>query len=359
MHPPSKPLLSPARQVLGTLVLIGVLAILWWNRRPTTAKEPVYEGKTLSQLLFHGQADFIWMPNDFYGHIHDELWSELVSPPVVEETRSPPAIQVYNPLSRIDTNTIPLLLQWMGAKSTPWDRIRDMIAERLPLKLGFFSDPYMLGGWSSRAGRWRIAACEGFGWLGTNAEPVLPALSNLLHAAESGTPQGGLDNVPLTLAVGSIGPRGVALLTNFLTTTNTGLRDDVALALGYGHSPVALPALVACVQRGQAGYHVLGAIGRIGGKHPGLVPAIIKLLELNPLPARMDLDEDMAMLVLGLQGAEAQPAIPLLLARYRALAEDERATSRVFLRRVIRSISSEAEAQLPSPREDETSAAWP
>ena len=104
---------------------------------------------------------------------------------------------------------------------------------------------------------------------------------------------------------------------------------------------------------------MLGAIGRIGGKHSELVPALVKLLESDPLPAGVEFDEDMAMLVLGLQGAEAQLAIPVLLARYRALAEDERVSSRVFLRRVIRSISSEAEAQLPSPREDEIGADWP
>jgi hypothetical protein len=356
MHPPS--LLSCPRQVLGSLALIGALAILTWNLLPTTAKEPVYEGKTLSQLLFHREADFIWMPNDFYGHIHDELWSDLVSQPVVEDTRSPRAAPIFNPLSRIDTNTIPLLLQWMEARSTPWDRVRDIAGERLPLQLGFLVDPYMIGAWSSRAGRWRIAAQEGFGWLGTNAEPALPALSNLLHSAESARRRG-MDDLPLTLATARIGPRGISLLTNFLTTTNTGLRDDVALALGFGHSPVALPALVACVQRGQAGYHVLGAIGRIGGKHPGLVPALIRLLELDPLPAGVEFREDMAMLVLGLQGSEARPAIPVLLARYRALAEDEPVSSRVFLRRVIRSISSEAEAQLPSPKEDETHADWP
>jgi len=356
MHLSNKPLLSRARQALRTLVLIGVLAILWWNRRP--AKEPVYEGETLSQLLFHSEAGFIWMPNDFYGHIHDELWSDLVSPPVAEDAQSSHAAEIFNPLSRIDTNAIPLLLQWMGAQSTPWDRIRSIVAKHLPLKLGFLADPYMLGGWSSKAGRWHIAACEGFGWLGTKAEPALPALSNLLHAAETARSQG-LDDLPLTLATANIGPRGIALLTNFLATTNGSLRADVALALGFGHSPVGLPALVGCVQRGQAGYHVLGAIGRIGGKHPELVPALIKFLESDSLPAGVEFNEDMAVLVLGLQGAEAQPAIPVLLARYRALAEDERVSSRVFLRRVIRSISSEGEAQLPSPREDETHADWP
>ena len=42
------------------------------------SNEPNYGGKTLTQWLLNTNASWVWIPNDVYGHIHDELWFKLV-----------------------------------------------------------------------------------------------------------------------------------------------------------------------------------------------------------------------------------------------------------------------------------------
>jgi hypothetical protein len=339
---------------LGLSLTLGFVLALLSGPLRTGPLEPLVDGKRLSQILHSDAPDFEWMPNDFYGHVHDELWGALTTPPSNETpgswtNRWPPEVK-----PAIGTNAIPCLLQWMQTRSTGWDRFRDRLAGHLPPSMAMRLNPYGLGGWKSRAGRWQIAACEGFGYLGTNGESALPVLSNLLYTT-------GVD-LPLTSAIGNIGPRGMAVLTNALVTTNADLRDNAALSLGFcgDGARMALPALVSCVERGQASYHVLGAIGRIGGSDPRLVPALVRLLKLNPIPAGMVLDETMAILVLGLQGREAQAAVPLLLARYHALAQDgQPSAERHLVRRVLKSISPETEAQLPPPTLDEQRDDWP
>jgi hypothetical protein len=353
MRVPARYLVPSALQRLSLWLGLGLLLVL--VRSPSRPKppEPMVGGKRLSQILYSDAPDFEWMPNDFYGHVHDELWYALTTPasdkaPGSWTNRAAPEAE-----PAIGTNAIPCLLRWMQARPTTWDRIRDRVAGRLPSKLAFLMDPYLLGGWKSRAGRWQIAACKGFEHLGTNAEPALPALSNLLYTTTV--------DLPLTSAIASVGPRGLAVLTNALVATNLALRDNAALSLGMcaEGARLALPALVDCVERGQAGYRVLGAIGRIGGRDPRLVPALVRLLEYNPIPAGMVLDEDMAILVLGLQGRKAQPAVPALLARYHALPDGGTWPRRRLVRRVLKIVSPETEAQLPPPTQDELREDWP
>jgi hypothetical protein len=327
-----------------------------WEVMRERKQEPIYAGQPLSQLLYSGDPDFEWMPNDFYGHVHDELWYLMVAPPTTKGDESPTSAVVLGlgQEPAIDTNAIPWLLRWMRARETAWDHALDRMARPLPWTIARWVDPYVLGGWKSRAGRWHIAAGKGFGLLGTNAEPALPELSNLLYTTEA--------DLPLTSAIDSIGRQGMGVLTNaIVTTTNKVMRDNAALALGMNGewAKAAIPALVTCVEQGHASYHVLGAIGRIGGHDPRLVAALVRLLEDNPLPPGAELHEDMAYLVLGLQGKWARPAVPVLLARYRLLPEVPGWPQRRLLRRVLRTISPETEAQLPPATKDELQDNWP
>jgi HEAT repeat protein len=239
----------------------------------------------------------------------------------------------------------------MSQQESDWDRIRGAIVQRLPDTLGGFVYPK-----SSRdlAERENAAAFDGFTILGTNAEPALPALSNLLFQGRS--------HLQLTWAIANIGPMGMALLTNTLTWTNAEVRNSAALALGlkYQQAKSAVPVLVDCVERGNASYDVLGALGRIGCDDPRLVPALMRLLEDKDAQANFKVDKAMAFLLLGLQHEKARVAAPLIVTEYRLLISDATAAAnRRFYRRILRAIAPELETQLPPRRPDEESDGWP
>jgi hypothetical protein len=339
--------------VAFTVLLLGALTAWRWHR--THPPEPVFGGKRLSEWLFPMAWDFDWIPNDVYGHIHDELWERLIhpsdsSPASAMATASGPG--VAGP-PHLDTNAIPWLIRWMGARPTRWDLVRHRLADHLPDRLAKLMDPFPATRWGERHIRWHVAACEGFTLLGTNATTALPALSNLLSSTTNA-------DLPLTSAIANIGPQGIAVLTNALTSTNAQRRDQAALALGlhYAEAGMALPVLVGCVERGVASYHVLGAIGRIGGEDPRVVPALVRLLTMTNLPPGGALDQAMAILVLGLQGHRAQAAIPLLQARYESAIATGDIINRKLLRRVLICISPH-KIQLPPPAPGEAGDDWP
>jgi hypothetical protein len=338
--------------VLVTLMLLFLVS----ERR----NEPRYAGRTLTQWLLKTNADWIWIPNDAYGHIHDELWSVVsgqdsetnLTGPVSWEL-NPPTGEACLAVRHIGTNGIPRLIQLISARPSPWAAIRRGIAERLPGKFGEVFYPFHSRDFSERQ---NAAAFEGFTILGTNAEPALTALSNLLFQ--------GSEQLELTWAIANIGPKGVAVLTNALTRTSgrAPSRDAAALALGlkYHQARSAVPALVDCVERGNATYDVLGALGRIGCDDPRLMPALMRVLEAKDAPANAKVDNAMLFLLLGLQREKARVAAPLAIAEYRLLQGDANAAAnRRFYRRILRVIAPDLETQLPPRPPDEESGPWP
>jgi hypothetical protein len=341
-------LTAVALMVLMLVVLIG------WHWSRTEAEEPLYGGKRLSEWLYPTLPDFVWIPNDVYGHIHNELWERLVDPS--EPARFPVTGWGIDPSTRqplhLDTNAIPWLIRWMGARPSPWERLRHQIADHLPARLGTWIDSSARTVAMARHYRWQVAAFEGFTSLSTNATAALPALSNLLFRADA--------TMPLTFAIGNIGPEGLGLLTNVLTRAKAPLRDDAALSLGlhYAEATMALPALVRCVERGEASYQVLGAIGRIGGENSRLVPALVTWLNATNTPPGVEFDEDMAILVLGLQGPRARAALPALRSRYLQASAAGDQNDCKLLRRVLKKIAPN-EDLLPPPGPGEDSTEWP
>jgi hypothetical protein len=239
----------------------------------------------------------------------------------------------------------------MSSRPGRWSTIRRTVAERLPEKWGELFYPYHSRNFAERQ---NAAAFDGFTILGTNAEPALPALSNLLSQ--------GREQLELTLAISNIGPKGIALLTNALDHQAPSRRNYAALALGlkYEAANSAVPALLACVERGDAGYDVLGALGRIGCDDPRLVPALMGLLEAKGAEANPKVATEMAFLVLGLQREKARVAAPLVIAKYRLLEGDANAVAgRRFFRRILKATAPDLEPQLPPCPPDEESDTWP
>jgi hypothetical protein len=86
---------------------------------------------------------------------------------------------------------------------------------------------------------------------------------------------------------------------------------------------------------------------------------LIRVLETSSNPPVRENDQTMAILLLGLQGATASNALPVLTRLHAALPSDEANAERRLLRRVIRSISPEAERRLPPPGPRDDSDEWP
>ena len=121
-----------------------------------------------------------------------------------------------------------------------------------------------------------------------------------------------------------------------------------------------MPALVDCVERWNAGYDVLGALGRIGCDDPRLVPALMRLLAAQGAQANPKVDTGMAFLLLGLQREKARAAAPLVIAEYHLLEGDPiAAANRRFYRGILRAIAPDLETQLPPRLPDEESGIWP
>jgi hypothetical protein len=299
-----KPRPLPRRAVAG-LVLVLVLALAGWILRP---HEPVYEGRPLSAWLDNADPDFVWIPNDLYGHIHDEFLGWLESgepwPPATGAPHggAPTAAPTRGNHPPIGTNAIPWLLDWMASKPHPLERLRTFIQTRFAIPVFHYSH-------LPPVQRRHIAAFEGFAALGPRAEAALPALNHLLHRPNP--------DLPLAWAIASLGPKGIDLLTRVVADEGPELRDLAALALGLEGPAAAsaVPALLGAVDRGNSSYHVLGALGRIGCDPASLTPLLLRDLE-RQLRDNEEETVQMTILLLGLCGERARAAAPPLLHLY-------------------------------------------
>ena len=113
---------------------------------------------------------------------------------------------------------------------------------------------------------------------------------------------------------------------------------------------------------GQSSYQVLGAIGRIEPRQPQVISPLIRLLEAGEsargtnLPA-LEMDEAMAVLLLGLQGPAASNAVPVLIRLHGTTPGSD--ADRRLLRRVIRTVSPGSERRLPAPGPRDDGDGWP
>jgi hypothetical protein len=339
---------------VGYFGLVGILAtpLIGFVLRGC---EPVYQGKTLTAWLYNRDPDFVWMPNDFYGHIHNEFWEAVKAGGYAARDRTtnqpihPERVPIPSPAvvatRQIGTNAIPRLLDLMAARPSVVERSRDALARRLPGTISRFLNITPM---IPTAERRHAAACAGFSALGTNAEAALPALSHLLQRPGADFELGG--------AIASIGPKGRAVLVNALTNSDNQARSVAAFCLGNDLEArtSAVPVLLSLVERGQANYQVLGAIGRLGGEPERVIPALTRFLErTNALPAAGFEAENMAILILGLYRDRARSALPVLLQRY----ENANPTTRQVLRVVIKNIDPRNAHQLlgraPTTKDDE------
>jgi hypothetical protein len=321
-----------SRILAAGFILASGIALGWLVFRP---HEPSYGGRSLSDWLYNRDPDFLWIPNDVYGHIHDEFADQLESgapwPPAAGSSNwsLPEDSPRRQSLEVLDTNAIPWLLDWMASEPRPLERLRAYVRWK-------FAVPFFKPGGLTPVERRHVAAFEGFAALGRRAEPALPALSNLLSRPHP--------DLQLGWAIASVGPQGIAVLTHALTNSDPEVRDTAALSLGLEASAAtsAVPTLLRLTDGGQASYHVLGALGRIGCDPALAVPPLTRNLE-RLIRHETEDGFNMTVLLLGLCGDKARPALPLLL---RLHAQSDPWTQKT-IRAVIRRIDPQVRAGLP------------
>ena len=336
-----------------------VVAITFLFGRGGFQFEPRYGGRRLSQWLRNSDPGFVWLPNDVYGHIHDEFWGQLTAPsPVSSDTAGQPVgvPAAVGTKPELGLEAVPWLVTWMNERPTVVDRMVTQLSPHLPSAWYEWFSRFDDSRWTGRAGRWHVAAQEGFSLLGARASNAVPQLAPLLSNEDA--------TLPVALSLASIGPSGISVLIQALDGTNASLRDTVALALGMSQTREAIPALVRCVERGQSSYHVLGAIGRIDPRQPGVISPLIRQLEAGEsgqgtnTPA-LEMNEEMAVLLLGLQGPAASNAVPVLIRLHGRALEETTDSYRRLLRRVIRTVSPGSERRLPPPGPWDDIDDWP
>lgn len=335
---------------------IVVLAVLAVTR--LAPAEPRYHGKSLSSLLLSTAPDFVGMPTDSFGHIHDDFWSDLTSHnTTAEPSATPPdsAIRIPDALPTLDSRAVPHLLRWITSRDTPAERAAAWLVGHLPpgprswlqTRAAWFIDNPSL--------RRHVAAEEGFRRLGDLGSRAIPALSNQFFHVEP--------DIHTALSLAHVGPAGINTLVAGVEDTQERTREVAALALGLSGTAArpAIPALLTCVEQGRAGYQVLGALGRLECKDPRLVPALLHCLETSPATNLATLTDSMVFLLLGLQHERARPAAPVVAATYLRFRTNPHAhAERRLVRRVLHSIAPDELHRIPEPvGNDELSDEWP
>ena len=282
----------------AVLIIIGVVAVALLLTQLLRPREPVYQGKRLSQ----------WM-DDFDGD---------------EETLD----RAMASVKAIGTNAVPFLVAAIRAKEPVWE------SKLVWLKWKLMG---ITGHWEARPGntptfKHQMHATMAFQALGSSAEAAIPELTGMLQTEDTAG--------AAALALAGIGSNAVPSLAAALTSTNARIRVVTAIALGgvgSGATTVA-PLLIHALK--DDSYRVRGMAAQSLGElrqFPELVmPALLEALQDTNSLVRLS-----AASGLGRLGAPAKPAIPALL---KAQGDPEEPVSKAATY-ALKQIDSEAAAK--------------
>ncbi|MDB6022564.1 MAG: repeat protein [Pedosphaera sp.] len=140
---------------LRPIAIVGVVLSLGWLMFPfAEPKEPSYQGRRLSE----------WITDYETG----------VSGVIIGQKRVEVMRSARHAVKAIGTNAIPTLLQWLQATNSPKKVTLNKLLDKQSLIHFRFRG----------AGDWQLMAAEGFNLLGNDAEPAVPALTQLLGSED-------------------------------------------------------------------------------------------------------------------------------------------------------------------------------
>jgi hypothetical protein len=255
--------------------------------QPTQAADPVYDGKALSEWLLALHAD-----------LSDEeqiaATQQNVDPAKLREQKQSHAQEA---IRQIGTNGLPTLLDVISVEQ--WDR------KKVLGKLKSKDFQKAAGNKDIPTEVFRGLAVDGFGILGTNAEPAIPQLTKLLY----GSPE---CRSEVACALVQIGSKGFAVLTNAMNNDDlVGVLVQTIGQKGGGDVKTVTRILISALKdsdpwvRGNAADFLSGKDATLA------VPALIPLLDdSDPYPRRF------AAVALGSYGPAAKSAVPKLWSAY-------------------------------------------
>ncbi|EEF60945.1 HEAT repeat domain-containing protein [Pedosphaera parvula] len=264
---------------LPCLLLLGGLA--WQVLRP---REPVYQGKTLTQWLRQG----------------------------IGSTNAEDEKLIVKAVTIIGTNALPVLLQKIQATDSPLKLKFISLIERQS-----FVEIKFTKAWESKS-----EATEGFCILGPSAKPAVPKLTELLQYDDSGY---------VAMSLAGIGIDGVPPLVQALTNSNLGVKYRALDALkGMGLvrfidnwppdrlaiipevAKIAVPPLLECLESKDQFTRARAAktLGALGCEPDLVVPALINQLKEANYNPRVAVP---ALQALAMLGPRAKAAVPVLL----------------------------------------------
>ncbi|EEF60946.1 HEAT repeat domain-containing protein [Pedosphaera parvula] len=263
--------------ILLSFLLLGGLA--WQVLRP---REPVYQGKTLTQWLRQG----------------------------IGSTNAEDEKLIVKAVTIIGTNALPVLLQKIQATDSPLKLKFISLIERQSLIQLDLPTAYES----------RCEAFGGFFILGPLANPAVPKLAELLPYDD--------DSGFVAFSLAGIGLDGALPLVQALTNSNPGVKHNALEAFGLMRSlysgtnyapdrlaaipevgKIAVRPLLECLEskdrlaRGEAAR----ALGSLGCEPDQVVPALIHQLKGTNYSSRPALE------ALGMFGPKAKAAVPALL----------------------------------------------
>ncbi|MDB6068146.1 MAG: lyase HEAT-like repeat proteinHEAT repeat protein [Pedosphaera sp.] len=227
--------------VLLVAVVGGIGWVVW---RP---REPVYQGKTLSEWL------------ERYDRIMTNGQNSLGEQKAIDDA-----------VRHFGTNALPTLLRGLRAKESPLaKKFFALVKRQHVLKIEH------VPAWVRQ-----VEAAAGFEALGAKGKDAVPELLAMCEDAKFFK-----SRISIVSALGSIGPEArpaVPLLVRWLGDTNGGCDTFAVLALGRIHAEpeVGVPGLITCLsnQNGMIRWYAANALGQYGADAKAAVPDLHKLL---------------------------------------------------------------------------------
>lgn len=277
-----------AKIIVGLVVIVG--AVVFWALR---SSEPSYQGKGLNAWLRDFDKPF---ETTFLVSFQDMPEDALEA------------------VRQLGTDSLPTLLTQIQAKDSPAvGKLYDLWDKQSVIK--FRPTPAVV---KQRRASIALAA------LGPKALPALPRLEKMLGNEHTLR--------PASLAIAYMGPEGVHVLTNALSSTNPVIRRECMEALSSVQSggAVAIPVLIASLRDQDAMIQGRAALAlAVIREEPSVaIPALTEMLTKTN-SARHE-----AVMALGQYGLMATSAIPMLLECLVADDTMTRSSTRTALRRI-------------------------
>jgi HEAT repeat protein len=255
--------MSKKQGLLAFILIAGALALLLWIAQQP--REPVYQGRQLSSWL-----------KDLENWDGDTNNAAFVA------------------FREMGTNAIPPLLEVIESDGSPIQRMIMKFNKRQSVVKLPFGTPWV----KTMTAAWGLYA------MGTNAEPALPVLTNLLFHTNA--------VIASATVLAGIGSAGVPSLLAALTNRDYLIRFSAASGLGWEHADfeVVVPALIASLQDNNRQVKLVAtdSLGQLHVKPELAVPALINAFTNSDALLRSSV-----LISLGQFEARAKDSIPMVM----------------------------------------------